>query len=154
MLKKSLFVAAAVAMLAVSVQAGEIKVHTWPTVFVKQEIATIPVVMDVGYWVVVKDQSSRKITLTQVDTRNFSGCTNITVENNFALTLTSSIGRDGPVGGSFSTDFGPGVSSVDLDPGSNTVQVCAYLNNADMKNSNPKENVKVANVKIYVVPRA
>jgi len=154
MLKKSLFVAAAVAMLAVSAQAGEIKVHTWPTTFVAQEIATIPVVMDVGYWIVVKDQSKNKITLTQVDTKNFSGCTDIKVENNFALTLTCSIGRDGPVGGNFSCDFGPGVGSVDLDPGANTVHVCAYLSNADMKNSNPKENVKVANVKIWVVPRA
>jgi len=154
MLKKSLFVAAAVAMLAVSVQAGEIKVHTWPTTFVAQEICTIPVVMDVGYWIVVKDQGSNKITLTQIDTKNFKGCTNIKVENNFALTLTCSIAQDGPVGGSFSCDFGPGVGSVDLDPGANTVQVCAYLSNADMKNSNPKSNVKVANVKIYVVPRA
>jgi hypothetical protein len=154
MLKKSLFVAVAVAMLAVSAQAGEIKVHTWPTTFVPQEICTIPVVMDVGYWITVKNQSWNKITMTQVDTKNFSGCTNITVENNFALTLTSSIAKDGPVGGDFSSDFGPGVSSVDLDPGSNTVKVCAYLSNADMKTSNPKENVKVANVKIYVVPRA
>ncbi len=154
MLKKSLFVAVAIAMLAVSAQAGEIKVHTWPTKFVAQEIATIPVYMDVGYWIVVKDQSKNKITLTQVDTKNFSGCTDIKVENNFALTLTCTIGRDGPVGGDFSCDFGPGVSSVDLDPGANTVKVCAYLGNADMKNSNPKENVKVANVKIWVVPRA
>jgi type 1 fimbria pilin len=154
MLKKSLFVAAAVAMLAVSAQAGEIKVHTWPTTFVPQEICTIPVVMDVGYWIVVKDQSKNKITLTQVDIKNFSGCTDIKVENNFALTLTCTIGRDGPVDGKFSCDFGPGVSALDLDPGANTVKVCAYLTDADMKNSNPKENVKVANVKVWVVPRA
>ncbi len=153
MLKKSLFVAVAVAMLAVSAQAGEIKTHTWPTTFVAQEIATIPVVMDVGYWIQVKNQSGNKITLSQIDTKNFSGCTNITVENNFALTLTCNIARDGDVGGSYSCDFGPGVSAVDLDPGSNSVQVCAYLSGADLKNSNPQSNVKVANVKLWVVPR-
>jgi hypothetical protein len=154
MLKKSLFVAAAVAMLAVSAQAGEIKVHAWPTVWVAQELATIPVVMDVGYWVAVKNQSWNKITLTQIDTNKFSGCTNITVEANFAVTLTCSIDKTGPVGGWFSCDFGPGVSSVDVDPGSTSVQVCAYLNNADMKNSNPEEKVEVARVKIWVKPQA
>lgn len=154
MLKKSLFVAAAVAMLAVSAQAGEIKVHSWPTAWVKQELATIPVVMDVGYWVAVKDQWKNKITLTQVDTNKFSGCTNIKVEANFAVTLTCSISKTGPVDGNFSCDFGPGVNSVDIDPGATTVQVCAYLSNADLKNSNPEENVEVAQVKIWVIPQA
>ena len=154
MLKKSLFVAAAVAMLAVSAQAGEIKVHSWPTAWVKQELATIPVVMDVGYWVAVKNQGGNKITLTQIDTNKFSGCTNITVEANFAVTLTCSIEKTGPVGGGFGCDFGPGVGSVDVDPGSTTVQVCAYLNGADMKNSNPEEKVEVARVKIWVKPQA
>jgi len=153
MLKKSLFVAVAVAMLAVSAQAGEIKVHSWPTTFVAQELATIPVVMDVGYWVSVKNQSKNKITLTQIDTSNFSGCTTITVENNFAISLTCSIDRDGPVGGYFVCDF-DGVGQVDLDPGSNAVKVCAYLYGADMKNSNPDENVTVAQVKIWVKPQA
>jgi len=154
MLKKSLFVAVAVAMLAVSAQAGEIKVHSWPTTFVAQELGTIPVVMDVGYWVALKNQSWNKITLKQIDTRNLSGCTTVTVENNFAITLTCSISKDGPVGGQFSCDFGPGVSSLDLDPGSNPVQVCAYLNNADMKNSNPEQNITVAQVKLWVKPQA
>jgi len=154
MLKKSLFVAAAVAMLAVSAQAGEIKIHTWPTTFVAQELTTIPVVMDVGYWVAVKDQWKNKITLTQVDTSSFSGCCEITVQNNFALTLTCSISRTGPVGGFYSCDFGPGVGSVDLDPGESKVQVCAYLSRADLKASNPEENVEVAQVKIWVKPQA
>jgi hypothetical protein len=154
MLKKSLFVAVAIAMLAVSAQAGEFKTHTWPTAFVAQEITSIPVVMDVGYWIQVKDQQDNVITLTQIDTKSFSGCDEITVQNNFALTLTCSIAQDGPVGGDYSCDFGPGVGSVDLDPGENVVKVCAYLSNADMKESNPQSNVKVANVKIWVVPRA
>jgi hypothetical protein len=157
MLKKSLFVAAVVAMLAVSAQAGEIKTHTWPTGgFIPQEIATIPVHMDVGYWIVVKNQTSNKITMTQIDVNKFSGCTEIKVETNFALTMTGSIAKDGDVGGTYTMDFGPGVGSVDLDPigSEQKVKVCAYLSNADMKKSNPKANVKVANVKLYVVPRA
>jgi hypothetical protein len=153
MLKKSLFVVAALAMLAVTAQAGTIKVHTWPTTFVAQELATIPVYMDVGYYVEVKDQNKIGITLSQKTVKDFEGCTDISVENNFALTLTCSISQDGPVGGTFKCDFGGGVGSLDLEPGGNTVHVCAYLTGADVKNSSPTANVKVANVKLFVVPR-
>jgi hypothetical protein len=153
MLKKSLFVVAALAMLAVTAQAGTIKTHTWPTTFVPQELTTIPVYMDVGYYIEVKDQHKIGITLSQVSVKDFEGCTDIKVENNFALTLTCSIAQDGVVGGKFSCDFGGGVGSLDLEPGANEVHVCAYLKDADVKNSNPSANVKVANVKLYVVPR-
>jgi len=153
MLKKSLFVVAALAMLAVTAQAGTIKTHTWPTTFVAQELATIPVYMDVGYYVEVKNQNGIGITLQQVTVKDFEGCTTITVENNFALTLTCSIAQDGPVGGSFSCSFGDSLGSVELEPGSNPVTVCAKLTGADVKNSNPSTNVKVANVKLYVVPK-
>jgi len=49
MLKKSLFLVAAVAPLAVAAQAGEIKIHDWPMSYIAQEITDIPVVLDVGY---------------------------------------------------------------------------------------------------------
>lgn len=154
MLKKSLFVAVAVAMLAGAAQAGQFKTHTWPTQFIAQEIATIRVIMDVGYWITVKDQANRTIKMQQVDVTRYSGCRDFSVENNFPLTLTASISSTGVVGGRYSTDFGPGVGSVDLDPGTNTVQICAYLRDADMRNQTPASNVHVANVKIWVVPRA
>ena len=142
-------------MLAVSAQAGEFKTHSWPSQFIKQEIATLKVTMDVGYWITIKKQGD-VIKMQQVDTTKFSGCRNFTVENNFAATLTSSIAPVSPVvvGGKYKTDFGPGNNSVNIDPGSNTVQICAYLENADMKNQTPKNNVHVANVKIYVIPQA
>ena len=64
-MKKALFAVAAVALLAVAAQAGEIKYHEWPCAPIPQEITTIPVVMDVGYWVRIKDQDKLKITLKQ-----------------------------------------------------------------------------------------
>jgi hypothetical protein len=152
MLKKSLFVVAALAMLAVTAQAGSVKTHTWPTTFVAQELATIPVVMDVGYWVEVKNQNDIKITLTQVSVKTYEGCTDITVQNNFKLTLTCDIAKTGVVGGNFSCNFGADVSSVTLDPGANTVHVCAALVNADVHEQTPQNGVHVANVKLSVVP--
>lgn len=154
MLKKSLFVAVAVAMLAVSAQAGEIKVHEWPTAWVAQELGVIPVTMNIGYWVALKSQNNNKIKMSQTDTNSFSGCTNVTVANNFALTLTSSIAQTGPVNGNYGTNFGPGINSVDLSPGSNSVQVCASLTGADLKDAAPHEDVTVAQVTLYVKPQA
>jgi len=87
-MKKALLALAVVALLGVSAQAGEIKLHEWPCSFVSVEITSIPVVMDVGYWVKIKDQDKLRIKLVQSETdiHAFSGCTNMVVENN----LTSS----------------------------------------------------------------
>jgi len=153
MLKKSLFVVAALAMLAVTAQAGVVKIHTWPTTFVAQELATIPVKMDVGYWIEMKDQDKKVINLAQKTNTSYEGCTEITVENNFALTMTCTIAGNGVVGGDFACDFGGGVKSANLEPGTNKVNVCAYLTKAAIKGTAPAKGVHVANVKLWVVPR-
>jgi hypothetical protein len=150
MLKKSLFVVATVAMLAVAAQAGDLKIHTWPTTFVPQEITSIPVVMDIGYWVRIKDQGNLKIKLLQTSTLVYEGSTAMTVECNFPIHLTCSISKDGPVGGDFSCD----IDNKDVDPTGATVNVSAKLTKADLKGATAGEkNVKVATVKIFVVPR-
>jgi uncharacterized GH25 family protein len=81
-MKKALVAMAVVALLAVSVQAGEIKLHNWPCTFVSVEITSIPVVMDVGYWVKIKDQDKLKIKLVQdeTDIHKFKGCVDMVVE--------------------------------------------------------------------------
>jgi uncharacterized lipoprotein YajG len=91
MLKKSLFVVAAVTLLAVAAQAGEIKIHSWPTSYIPQEVTEIPVLMDVGYWVSIKDQDDLKIKLSQLNIHTYEGCTDMKVSCNFELTLSTSI---------------------------------------------------------------
>ena len=150
MLKKSLFVVAAVALLAVSAQAGEIKLHSWPTTYVPQEITDIPVVMDVGYWVAIKDQDKLKIKLSQQSVHQYQGCTNMTVECNFNITLSCSITATGAVGGK----YGCSVSPTDIDSPGGTAQVCATLNEAKLGDqAGGTTNVQVATVTIKVVPR-
>ncbi|MGE5295308.1 MAG: hypothetical protein ACM3VT_10820, partial [Solirubrobacterales bacterium] len=61
MKKKELFAVAVVALMAVVAQAGEIKFHEWPCAPVPQEITTIPVVMDIGFWIRIKDQDKLQI---------------------------------------------------------------------------------------------
>ena len=150
MLKKSLFVVAAVALLAVAAQAGEIKQHSWPTTYVPMEITEIPVVMDVGYWVAIQDQSKLKIKLQQKSIHVYEGCTDMVVKCNFNVTLSCSIAKTGAIGG----DYGCSVNPADIDAPGGTTTVCATLNKADLGGTpGGTSNVQVATVTIRVVPR-
>jgi hypothetical protein len=155
-MKKVLLVVAAVALLTVSAQAGEIKYHNWPTGgFIPQELVTIPVLMDVGYWIRVVDQDKLQIKLAQEDTHTYSGCTDMVVECNFNCTLTASISKasTSPVAGDFSVTLNGG-GSANVDAPGGTVTICAKLANADLKGSTGgAKNVQVATVKVKVVPR-
>jgi len=155
-MKKALFAVAAVALLTVAAQAGEIKYHEWPCAPIAQEITTIPVVMDVGYWVRIKDQGSLKITLKQDSIHSYSGCTNMTVETNSCLTFSCSIAKvskDGSV--VVPGDYGCSVSPANINAPGGTLTACATLSNADLgKVPGGTKGVHVANVTIKVVPRA
>jgi len=142
---------AVVALLAVGVQAGEIKLHEWPCTFVSVEITSIPVVMDVGYWVKIKDQDKLKIKLIQdtADIHKFKGCTDMVVENNFNLVLSCSISATGAVPGEYSCSVDP----ANVPAGGGTVKVCATLVKADLsKTPGNSKDVQVATVKIKVKP--
>jgi hypothetical protein len=150
MLKRSLIAVAAVAVLASIAPAGEIKLHNWPCQFIPQEIAEIPVVMDVGFWVRIKDQDKLKIKLNQVDIHTYEGCTTMTVQCNFDLTLSCSISATGAVGGKYSCS----VSPADINAPGGTADVCAKLKEANLGDQpGGSKNVKVATVTIKVVPR-
>ena len=142
---------AVVALLTVGVQAGEIKLHEWPCSFVSVEITSIPVVMDVGYWVKIKDQDKLKIKLVQdeTDIHKFKGCTDMVVENNFNLVLSCSISATGAVPGDYSCSVDP----ANVPAGGGTVKVCATLVKADLsKTPGNSKDVQVATVKIKVKP--
>jgi len=142
---------AVVALLAVSVNAGEIKLHEWPCTFVSVEITSIPVVMDVGYWVKIKDQDKLRIKLIQdeADIHKFVGCTDMTVENNFNVVFSCSISATGAVPGEYSCSVDP----ANLPAGGGVVKVCATLKKADLsKTPGNSKDVQVATVKIKVKP--
>jgi hypothetical protein len=150
-MKKALVAMAVVALLAVSVQAGEIKLHNWPCTFVSVEITSIPVVMDVGYWVKIKDQDKLKIKLVQdeTDIHKFKGCVDMKVENNFNIVLSCSISATGAVPGDYSCSVDP----ANVPAGGGTVKVCATLTKADLsKTPGNSKDVQVATVKIKVKP--
>ncbi|HNS19251.1 MAG TPA: hypothetical protein PKH24_02075 [Sedimentisphaerales bacterium] len=148
-MKKALFAVAAVALLAVSVQAGEIKTHSWPCTLTPVEICTIPVVMDVGYWVSITNQNA-KITLSQVSIHEYKGCATLKVKTNTQVQLSATITKNGTVGGNYSTWI-EGDSVVPM--GSKDVQVCAKITDADLSGvAGGSKGVQVATVTIWVVP--
>ena len=143
----------AVTMLAAPVppaQAGEIKFHDWPIAYVPQEVTTIPVFMDIGYYILIKDQDKLKIKLRQNSIRDYEGCTDMAVIANFNLTLSCQITSTNKVSGDYSCSVAP----ANLDVPGGTTTVCAKLANANL-NQVPggMRDVHVANVTIKVVPR-
>jgi hypothetical protein len=149
-MKKALFAVAAVALLAVAAQAGEIKLHQWPCTLTPVEITTIPVVMDVGYWVKIVDQDKLKITLGQVSIHEYSGCTNMTVKTNVAITLSTTIASTGDVPGTYSSWID---GSANIPMGTSTVKVCAKVKDADLSGvPGGTTGKQVASVTILVVP--
>jgi hypothetical protein len=151
MLKRSLVAVAVVALLAMSVQAGTIKSHTWPCDFKALEITSIPVVMDIGYYINIKDQDKLKIELVQdtTDLTKFTGCTDMVVETNFAAALSCSVTKTGAVGGDYACSLTPATAPV----GSSTVQVCVTLTKANLYTAPANtQDVAVATVKIKVKP--
>jgi len=156
MVMKKLMVAVVTALaLGVSVQAGEIKYHEWPTAPIPQEVTTIPVTMDVGYWVRIKDQGPLKINLSQDSIHAYSGCTSMTVETNSSLTFSVTISKVAKDGNTVVPgDYSASVSPANLDAPGGTLSVCAKLQNADLsKVPGGSKGVHVANVTVKVVPR-
>jgi hypothetical protein len=156
MLKKALFVVAVVAILGVVAQAGEIKEEGgWPytPVYTPVEIPDllIPVKMDIGYWVHIKDQSKINIKLTQDSIHTYSGCTTVNVECNFKIKLIPEISPppDETAIGKFSASFNPAV----IEPTGGSTQLCATLTEANLKKyAGGTTNVVVAYIKVFVVP--
>jgi len=154
-MKKELFAVALMVLAAAVAQGGEIKFHEWPCAPIPQEIATIPVVMDVGYWIRIKDQDKLRIKLRQDSIRAYSGCTSMVVEPNSCLPFSCSIAKvvkDGTtvVPGTYSCS----VSPANVDAPGGTLSVCAKITDADLsKGPGGMKDVHVANVTVRVVPR-
>lgn len=110
MVKKCLIAIAVVALLATTVQAGSPTIKhdgTWPWTFKALEICTIPVFLEVGHFVQLKDCHKRKITLEQVDCTSdlmgkdaddfpcYHDCEEIQVKANFPAIFSGKLDKSG-----------------------------------------------------------
>ena len=141
-------------MLAGALQAGEIKLHTWPCQFVAQNFMTVDVKMDIGYWIQVANQGNYTITMSQTDIHTYDGCVTIPVNCNFNATLAVSISAyTANTGGSSIGTFSATITPTQITMGTTNVVVCAHLTGANLKLvAGGTNGVKVAVVQITVVP--
>jgi len=176
MLKKSLI---AVALLAIVLPAfgGQVtldqKFHKpWPgqtvTTYNWQDVQTINVVMDVGYWIEIKYTGDIKIAqdATLGDPFfSYSGCIhNVAVKSNFAATIKGSVATSpeavaaGVTGAEWAATIGDASSgmnsSYDVVGGAATVDICVTGKKVAIDKLAQADNYRIAILTIQVIPTA
>jgi hypothetical protein len=146
---RTVIVAAMIASAAPLMHAGEIKTHRWPTSFVPQDCAGVklPVTVNVGPFAAI---SSTSVRLEQVGFQAYEGRRGLRIRCNFRLTVMCSVVPTGAVGGQYSCS----VANPHIDPPGGTAELCIRLTDAQLENQPPRNNVRVAIVKVTVVPRS
>jgi hypothetical protein len=172
MVKRILIAIAVVAFMATSVQAldvpdtddpnyspvGHIKKDgSWPMVYVALDLCEIPVYMDVGMYVQIKDCSKKKIELKQEtcpDGRKFpcyTGCTDISARSNFAAILDTKL-KDKVSWVKKWDDYFDGPDTLVGSGDWEDTKVCVDAWEAEIWASKPNDKVPVATLVITVKP--
>jgi hypothetical protein len=152
MSRRITFIAGLLSVLwAAAAPAGGIKTHCWPYEPVPLEIASIPVLMDVGFWIQIVNQDAF-IKLKQTSINTYEGCANLKVRCNADLTMSCSITSTGAVKGAYSCSISQGVN---VNRPGGTVTVCAKLKDPNLASlPGGMTDVNVATVTLWVVPRS
>lgn len=149
MSRRSLFIGLLGVLCASAAPAGEIRWHLWPCAPMPQEITSIPVIMDVGYWVEIVNQGD-VIKLKQVNIHTYEGCTDLVVRTNTDIRLSCSISPNGKVPGTYSCS----ITGADIDAPGGHANICAKLTEANLSAvPGGTTNLQVAVVTVRVVPR-
>jgi hypothetical protein len=157
MLKKSL-IALAVLAITIPAVAGDVKVHSpWPTTYVPQEVTTIDVVLDVGYYIHVKDQKAIKVsqdTSSSSPYTTYTGCKTTAIISNFDASVSGKMKSTSTAGGSWSAKFdGGNTLNIMADPMGQDVEICVTGTKVALeKLVGGAKNVKVAELTIWVLP--
>jgi hypothetical protein len=152
MAQKILAVIAWVAVSTATASAGEIRLPSWPSRYQPLEILDVPVVMDLGFFVRIKDPGPIK--LQQQSINIYSGCVNLLVESNFDLRLDSKVVPTGAVPGMYSSSIIPPDVDAPGAPPDTIPVLCVKLQNPDLRGRpGGARNVHVATVVISVAPR-
>jgi hypothetical protein len=149
MLRGKFLVIASIVLVATAAQAGEIKVHQWPTTFIPMEVASYPVIMDVGFWMEIVNQFEI-IKLEQITIHKYQGCVDVKVKTNFNLLLSSKITPTGAVPGTYTASL----TNAAISPPYGVADLCVTLEDANLTGQpGGSKNVHVATVVIRVVPQ-
>jgi hypothetical protein len=150
-MKKIVFIAAAVPLLAAVAPAGELKTHSWPQTtpeYIPQKVCDVKVIMDVGYWIECVNQEE-KLKLVQKSIHTYENCMTVEMKSNFRAQLSCDIASTGAIPGTYTCNLDPTV----VDVGASYVSLCVKLEDADLGGTaGGSQDVHVATVTIKVVP--
>ena len=168
MVKKCLIAIALLAFLTTTVQAGDDAENPWkfddhwPWVYLELEICQIPVYMDVGMYVDLKDCGKKSIVLKQVscdtigkgsgDFPCYKGCTTVQIRANFEVKLGTKLYKIGDVNKDWAVTL-----STDIVPGDGNYhdsEECVTAWKAQIWKAAPGDKVLVGEVAITVKPNA
>ena len=167
MVKKTLIAVALVAFMATVVQAANPSIKeddSWPGHWVwdTQDICTMPVYMDVGMFVQVKDCNKREIKLKQVDCGEigkgggdypcYKDCDVVQVRANFDVKLGTKLSKSSgsPIDGWSAWYEGGDV--VAGDGGYHGMTVCVKAWKTKIWDASPGDKVRVGDLTITVKP--
>jgi hypothetical protein len=147
-MRTRLWVIAAVAVCAATTQAGEIGTFFWPSGFIPQEVADIPVVMDSPWWASILDPDDLVIRLLPLSAYEYEGCTDIVFGAHGDLNISAEFIPTGAVAGTFSVGLSAPILRADED----TLRICVKLK---MEAPLPpaETDVRVGTVRLRISPR-
>ncbi len=149
MSRRSLIIGLLVLASASAAPAGELKFHVWPCGPTPLEITSIPVYMDVGYWIEILNQDAI-IKLKQVNIHTYEGCTELYVRTNSHIRFSCTISPTKAIPGTYTCSISP----ADINPPKGTAKVCAKLTEANLAGRpGGARDVRVATITVRVVPR-
>jgi hypothetical protein len=126
--------------------------YNWPASYNAQDIAVIPVRMDVGFWIKVNGAKDLKLNLKQVEIHKYSGSVDVSITCNVNIKLSVSWSKDANVNlGGYSASAAVNPSILDAPGG--TVTISLTLSNVDLSNLQGGQNcLQVGVVTLKVMP--
>lgn len=175
MVKKSLIAIAVVALLVATAQAGDSPNGSfkedgmWPYVYIEVDLCTLPVYMDVGYYVTIKDCNKLSVLLKQVDCESIDQAGKFPCYQGCVRHSDDGVGFDARA--NFDAIFGVRLDKVGEPAvlnetktyfvGDNTIpgdgewhkmEICIDAWKTNVYNDGPGDKVKVGEVTITVKP--
>jgi hypothetical protein len=162
MVKRTLIAIAVVGILATSVQAVDPYIKQdvgWPVQYVALDLCTMPVVMDVGMYVQLKECEKRIIKLVQVDCPEgrafpcYSDCDDFEVRANFAAVFGTKLTKaSGSPVKNWEAYF-DGDSTIPGDGVYHKLTVCVDAWETEIWTAGPGDEVNVGTLTITVKPQ-
>ena len=126
--------------------------YNWPATYEYQDICTIPVRMDVGFWIKTNGCKDLKLNLKQVEIHKYSGSVDCSISCNVNIKLSVSWSKDPNVNlGGYGSSVGVSPSTLDAPGG--TVTISLTLSNVNLSNLQGGQNsLQVGTVTLKVRP--